>query len=105
MVKKWRIVQVKNVHKWFKIPRCDETALFYLSLDLRAYVFYLLTAFSTFAFAEYFVAAANMGYYWTLVGDLPDEEIIVKKPCHSPLLNGHHPNTPAPSNGTNKKED
>jgi len=37
-------------------------------------------AFSIFAFAEYFVAAANMGYYWTLVNDLPDEEIVVKKP-------------------------
>jgi len=61
-------------------------------------------AFSTFAFAEYFVAAANMGYYWTLVGDLPDEEIIVKKPCHSPtnLQNGHPNNTSTPSR--NKKE-
>ena len=62
------------------------------------------SAFSTFAFAEYFVAAANMGYYWTLVGDLPDEEIIVKKPCHSPtnLQNGHPNNTSTPSR--NKKE-
>ena len=46
-------------------------------------------AFSIFAFAEYFVAAANMGYYWTLVNDLPDEEIVVKKPGHPSIPNGH----------------
>lgn len=52
-------------------------------------------AFSIFAFAEYFVATANMGYYWTLVSDLPNEEIIVKQPLlltravH--VANGHHP--------------
>ena len=79
--------------------------LYFILVWILQRLFYLLTAFSTFAFAEYFVAAANMGYYWTLVGDLPDEEIIVKKPCHSPLLNGHHPNTTAPSNGANKKDD
>ena len=63
---------------------------------------FVFSAFSTFAFAEYFVAAANMGYYWTLVGDLPDEEIIVKKPCHSPanLQNGH----PNPTPSSDKKE-
>jgi len=53
-------------------------------------------AFSIFAFAEYFVAAANMGYYWTLVNDLPDEEIVVKKPAPpiNSLLgnNGNNPN-------------
>ena len=43
-------------------------------------IFFYFSAFSIFAFAEYFVAAANMGYYWTLVNDLPDEEIVVKKP-------------------------
>ena len=69
-------------------------------------------AFSIFAFVEYFVAAANMGYYWTLVSDLPNEEIIVRQPltlsatvangqsCSTPLMensaiindtnNGHH---------------
>ena len=26
------------------------------------------------------MAAANMGYYWTLVSDLPHEEIIVRQP-------------------------
>lgn len=53
-------------------------------------------AFSIFAFAEYFVAAANMGYYWTLVNDLPDEEIVVKKPAPpiNSLIgnNGNNPN-------------
>jgi len=52
-------------------------------------------AFSIFAFAEYFVAAANMGYYWTLVNDLPDEEIVVKKPAppiNSPRNDGNNPN-------------
>merc|ERR1719232_1540671 len=39
-----------------------------------------LMAFSIFALAEYFVAAANMGYYWTLVDDLPNEEIVVRTP-------------------------
>lgn len=46
-------------------------------------------AFSTFAFAEYFVAAANMGYYWTLVSDLPDEELVVSKPKAIEMANGH----------------
>ena len=60
----------------------------------------LLTAFSTFAFAEYFVAAANMGYYWTIVGDLPNEEIIVRKPysldgASVDLPNGNHLATPS----------
>ena len=57
------------------------------------------------------MAAANMGYYWTLVSDLPHEEIIVRQPltlsatvangqsCSTPLMensdvndtnNGHH---------------
>ena len=48
-----------------------------------------LAAFSTFAFAEYFVAAANMGYYWTLVSDLPDEELVVSKPKAIEMANGH----------------
>ena len=26
------------------------------------------------------MAAANMGYYWTLVDDLPNEEIVVRTP-------------------------
>lgn len=38
------------------------------------------SAFSIFAFIEYFVAAANMGFYWTIVCDLPDERIIVMRP-------------------------
>lgn len=53
------------------------------------------SAFSIFAFAEYFVAAANMSYYWTLVNDLPDEEIVVKKPAppiNSPGNIGNNPN-------------
>ena len=58
--------------------------------------FFLFSAFSTFAFAEYFVATANMGYYWTLVSDLPNEEIVVKQPfltaaTNSNVANGHHP--------------
>ena len=39
-----------------------------------------LIAFSIFAFAEYIVAVANMGYYWTIVGDLPTEQIVVMRP-------------------------
>ena len=38
------------------------------------------TAFSIFAFVEYFVAASNMFFYWTILDDLPDEEIVVLKP-------------------------
>jgi len=37
-------------------------------------------AFSIFAFAEYVVAVANMGYYWTIVEDLPTEQIVVMRP-------------------------
>ena len=50
------------------------------------------SAFSIFAFVEYFVAAANMYFYWTIVYDLPDEEIIVLKPGQLAQLvpeNGH----------------
>ena len=52
--------------------------------------FSFIAAFSIFAFAEYFVAAANMGYYWTLVNDLPDEEIVVKKPHPNNSLVGNN---------------
>jgi hypothetical protein len=45
---------------------------------------------------EYFVAAANMYYYWTIVTDLPDEELVVLKPpklkkplSSSVMANGH----------------
>ena len=42
------------------------------------------------------MATANMGYYWTLVSDLPNEEIVVKQPSltaatNSNVANGHHP--------------
>ena len=40
----------------------------------------LIAAFSIFAFVEYFVAASNMFFYWTILDDLPDEEIVVLKP-------------------------
>ena len=39
-----------------------------------------VVAFSIFAFAEYVVAVANMGYYWTIVDDLPTEQIVVMRP-------------------------
>ena len=39
-----------------------------------------VAAFSIFAFAEYVVAVANMGYYWTIVEDLPTEQIVVMRP-------------------------
>lgn len=60
------------------------------------FLFSVFSAFSIFAFAEYFVATANMGYYWTLVSDLPNEEIVVKQPSltaatNSNVANGHHP--------------
>jgi len=41
-------------------------------------------AFSIFAFAEYIVAVANMGYYWTIVDDLPTEQIVVMRPGNFP---------------------
>ncbi len=41
------------------------------------------TAFSIFAFVEYFVAGANMFYYWSLACDLPEEEIVVMQPATS----------------------
>jgi len=34
-----------------------------------------------FAFIEYWVAAANMAFYWTVGTDMPDEEIIVVRPA------------------------
>ncbi len=40
-----------------------------------------LTAFSIFAFVEYFVAANNMFFYWTIGDDLDDEQVVVMKPC------------------------
>ena len=42
-------------------------------------------AFSIFAFAEYIVAVANMGYYWTIVEDLPTEQIVVMRPGNFPI--------------------
>ena len=42
-----------------------------------------IAAFSIFAFVEYFVAASNMFFYWTILDDLPDEEIVVLKPLGS----------------------
>jgi len=33
-----------------------------------------------FAFIEYWVAAANMAFYWTVGSDMPNEEIIVVRP-------------------------
>lgn len=62
------------------------------SIALMAYFYYRHIkhcdnlAFSIFAFIEYFVAAANMGFYWTIVCDLPDERIIVMKPGANPRL-------------------
>jgi hypothetical protein len=44
------------------------------------FFFHNLIAFSIFAFAEYIVAVANMGYYWTIVDDLPTEQIVVIRP-------------------------
>ena len=41
-----------------------------------------LPAFSIFAFVEYFVAAANMFFYWSVVLDMPDEEVVVMRPEH-----------------------
>ena len=41
---------------------------------------FTILAFSIFAFAEYIVAVANMGYYWTIVEDLPTEQIVVMRP-------------------------
>ena len=43
-----------------------------------------ISAFSIFAFAEYIVAVANMGYYWTIVDDLPTEQIVVMRPGNFP---------------------
>lgn len=60
--------------------------------------FIYFPAFSIFAFVEYLVAAANMYYYWTIVCDLPTEDIVVMKPpqlaaiCKSSAaskVNGH----------------
>ena len=45
---------------------------------------YIILAFSIFAFAEYIVAVANMGYYWTIVDDLPTEQIVVMRPGSFP---------------------
>ena len=30
-----------------------------------------------FAFVEYWVAAANMAFYWTVGSEMPNEEIVV----------------------------
>ena len=45
---------------------------------------FTILAFSIFAFAEYIVAVANMGYYWTIVDDLPTEQIVVMRPGNFP---------------------
>ena len=45
---------------------------------------FTISAFSIFAFAEYIVAVANMGYYWTIVDDLPTEQIVVMRPGNFP---------------------
>ena len=34
-----------------------------------------------FAFIEYWVAAANMAFYWTVGSDMPNEEIVVVRPA------------------------
>ncbi len=34
-----------------------------------------------FAFIEYWVASANMAFYWTVGSDMPNEEIIVVRPA------------------------
>eukprot|EP00094_Tigriopus_californicus_P006057 TCALIF_05833-PA protein Name:"Similar to CG7990 Post-GPI attachment to proteins factor 2-like (Drosophila melanogaster)" AED:0.06 eAED:0.06 QI:0/0.75/0.8/1/0.75/0.8/5/515/362 len=67
------------------------------SLFLMAYFYYRhirhcdALAFSIFAFVEYFVAAANMAFYWTIVDDLPNEEVTVGRPS----------STTSMSNGSN----
>ncbi len=33
-----------------------------------------------FAFIEYWVAVANMAFYWTVGNDMPNEEIVVIRP-------------------------
>lgn len=56
-------------------------------LFLMAYFYYRhiihcdSMAFSIFAFVEYWVAVSNMGFYWTVVTDMPNEEIVVLKPA------------------------
>ena len=35
-----------------------------------------------FAFVEYWVAAANMAFYWTVGTDMPNEEIVVVRYVH-----------------------
>jgi len=46
-------------------------------------------AFSIFAFIEYWVAAANMAFYWTVGTDMPDEEIIVVRPALNAKKSDH----------------
>ena len=48
--------------------------------------FFCNIAFSIFAFAEYIVAVANMAYYWTIVQDLPTEQIVVMRPGTLPTM-------------------
>lgn len=35
------------------------------------------TAFSFFAFCEYLIASANMGFHWTCTLDFPTEDCII----------------------------
>ena len=65
----------------------------------------MFSAFSIFAFVEYFVAAANMYYYWSIATDLPDEEIVVLQPVSRPTTSSrrcelsHDRNATETSNG------
>ena len=66
-------------------PKCVSSRLYHLLVLKNVFLtiashFLLISAFSIFAFVEYLVAAANMYYYWTIVCDLPTEDIVVMKP-------------------------
>lgn len=37
----------------------------------------LVTAFSFFAFCEYLIASANMGFHWTCTLDFPTEDFLI----------------------------
>ena len=51
-----------------------------MRLTFLHFLFSYNIAFSIFAFAEYIVAVANMAYYWTIVQDLPTEQVVVMRP-------------------------
>ena len=74
--------------------KCIFSTLYHASL-------FIIIAFSKFATAEYLVAVMNMAFYWTIVKDLPSEEIVVLHPSCCGLQD---PQAPCPLPAVNNND-